>query len=68
MREKMAAPRNRNILVSRDMVKIWLNPTSENHHQSVTRKTRVEKKIKERARATTAIPVKNLTIFTAKKL
>src|SRR3989344_3470428 len=43
---KIPADENNAILATRDVIKICVWPTSENHHQSVTKPTMLEKRIK----------------------
>src|SRR3989338_3668713 len=52
---KTPADENNAILATRDVIKICVWPTSENHHQSVTKATILEKSIK-----TTKIPIKKI--------
>ena len=47
----------------KDLIKISVYPTSENHHQSVIKEIRVEKKKKKRKITPMIIQVKNLAIF-----
>ena len=52
---KTPADENNVILATRDVIKICVWPTSENHHQSVTKATIPEKKKK-----TTKSPIKKI--------
>src|SRR3990167_2417352 len=47
----------------KDLIKISVYPTSWNHHQSVIKEIRLEKKTKKRIITPIAIQVKNLAIF-----
>src|SRR3989344_2470644 len=54
---KIPAARNNDILAIRDLINIWVWPTSENHHQSVTKATIFESNIK-----TTKSPIKKTRV------
>src|SRR4030042_3810950 len=47
----------------KDFIKISVYPTSVNHHQSVIKETRLEKKIKQRKIIPMKIQVKNFAMF-----
>src|SRR3989338_1633356 len=54
---KTPADENNAILATRDVIKICVWPTSENHHQTVTKATKLEKKKK-----TTKSPIKKIRV------
>ena len=55
------------ILLPNDFIKTSVKPTSPNHHQSVIKAIRFEKKIKTTKNTPNNIQVKTLTVFIIKQ-